>query len=143
MTTSSNKRRVYEFPWPDRPNASMVVSYSWRTVDEFGLRVEPMTSFLVRDGWRAAEWCVDLGPIQIHHRCDELHPNSKPSSYIFPFIYDEWGNWSQMAVDEHDLRGKLARGDAGAILDVLAVWAKPGAEHPCPQCRDDALVSGC
>lgn len=90
--------------------------------------VFPHVSFLADNGdGSAAEWEPQYGPIQLWTECDESwrgEQNEKPRAHWhFPFVEDRLGDWSQLAVEREGLKGLLARGQVGAIFDVLLRWA--------------------
>lgn len=90
--------------------------------------VTPHVSFLADSGdGHAAEWEPRYGPIQLWHECDESwigDHNAKPRKHWhFPLVENNPLDWSQLAVDDEDLKGKLGRGDVDGVFDVLTRWA--------------------
>jgi len=90
--------------------------------------ITPLVSFLADSGdGHAAEWEPRYGPIQIRHECDAKWTSEdgfKPQKHWhFPLIKGEPLSWSQLAVDDEDLKGKLGRGDVDGVFDVLMRWA--------------------
>lgn len=78
----------------------------------------PVMSFVVIHGDTAVEWEPRFGPIQVWHRSDSA--DATPN-YIFEHAV---GDWSQIAVQDEDLAGKMIRGDFAAIFAVLHRWAE-------------------
>jgi hypothetical protein len=79
----------------------------------------------------AAEWEPQYGPIQVWKQCDSewtgetvLGSTVKAKSHWhFPFVEDNPGNWSQLAVDDEGLKQMLINGSVDGVFDALTRWA--------------------
>lgn len=108
-----------------KDNCYIFVSCNWKSdkerFDEYNLST--VTSFVYDNGDKAAEWCpTHYGPISIYTRAQGKAENTK-EHYIYDYILNEWGNWSQTAVSENNLAEAFVRGDYDYIFQVLKEWA--------------------
>lgn len=115
-----------------KDNCFIYQSFGYKTTD-FGDRlIRPHVSFLADGGEGvAAEWEPQYGPIQKWNECtrDWVGENSSGHEiksrkhWHYDFVQDNNMMWSQLAVDEEDLKGKLTRGYLDSVFDVLLRWA--------------------
>ena len=108
-----------------KPNCYILHSFGQRSYEDTcgDFRVKALMSFLYDVGEYAAEWEPEYGPIQEWHKCEEGAEDSR-EHYYFDFTDSGPGNWSQMAVDTHELPQAANRGDYDYIFSVLKDWIK-------------------
>jgi hypothetical protein len=71
----------------------------------------------------AADWEPRHGPISIWHRCEADAEGARPH-YIFDYVNDGFGNWSQLAVEQLGLRDAFLHGDFAYIFAELRGWVE-------------------
>ena len=91
-----------------------------------------MTFFADGDNGVAAEWEPRFGPIQLWTECAEDWTETTQfggtakakAHWHFPFVRDEHMNWSQLAVEDNQLKQELIDGNLNHIFGVLMRWAE-------------------
>ena len=110
---------------PDEKRGCFIlVSGHWRNEDNphDDLNLAAITSFVYDAGDKATEWSpATCGPLHTFFRADAT--TGKPH-YIYPFIEDRPLEWSQMAVNNHDLPRAFVQGDYDYIFTILKNWTE-------------------
>lgn len=119
-------KRVLKVNVPEYGEGAIVLySAAKRDMDETlgEFRVKNNFSFAYIDGDYAAEWEPEHGPIQIWHKCEKDAENAK-EHYIFDYHDSHCGNWSQLAVDRHELPAAANAGNWQYVFSVLKDWCE-------------------
>ncbi len=100
-------------------NAYISISARLNTDGEL---IKNMSFFYVcDDGSTIVEWEPRFGPITRIESCDRDHPQAE-EHWWFDFCTG-YGNWSQLAVDENNLKEYFINGDYETIFSVLKTFA--------------------
>lgn len=116
--------RVLKVNVPEYGEGAFVLYSASKKDDPYGeFRVKNHFSFAYVVGDNAAEWEPQYGPIQVWHKCDENSEGAK-KHYIFDYTDSGGLNWSQLAVDRHELPQAANHGDWQYIFNVLKDWCE-------------------
>jgi len=118
------QNRIIRAEFPDIPGAFLFLSGHKKKAKEplEQLNTETCVSFVFISEEKATEWEPKYGPIQVWKKADGSDESHKPH-YIFEFVQDTPGNWSQLAVAREGLPEAFLCGDYKYIFQVLREWA--------------------
>jgi hypothetical protein len=121
---NKNQQRVAKLPFPGIEGAYVLISGSKRDMKDIsGFYCKGHMTFAFHVGRTLAEWEPEYGPIQVWEQAKEKKEGTK-EHYFFDYVYDTFGNWSQIAVDEAELPQAFVAGDYKYIFNVLKDWAE-------------------
>lgn len=117
------KRVTHKVPWPNIPNAYVLISVGEKEIGETGHMIaEPLITYFYDGGKIGAEWEPKYGPIQVWETPTEDYEGEVKDHYFYPKVQHKPLNWSQMAVNDSGIKDSLLHGFMEHVFSVLKEW---------------------
>ncbi len=107
---------------PNIEDAYIVVSFSREKINSLlncdSISISKNLSFFYDLGkGKAVEWEPKYGPLTFIEECDKDHDNAQP--HFFYKYCTGYGGWSQLIVDNKDMKNILLDGDYERIFEIM------------------------
>lgn len=114
-------KKAFKFEY--KPNCYVLLSPLKRDLDYGDTISDYVVSLLYDNGDNAAEWEPRHGPIMSWYRADGPGDRVR-EHYFYDYVEERQLAWSQVAVDNYNLRGWFLDSDLDYCFSVLREWSK-------------------